>query len=209
MTLKKFAVFAASVGGALVLFLTAAVISVTVSMYSESNHGSTISDTTDSADAVQNGATVNVTAVYYNEEKLLAAEVEICLSEGSAKAELVNTEAFHKALGQAKLLECANIDPKRQNFVILDEKIFSEIADRYGGLVYNESGVGEVLLTGHQANARLDGVSFSNFCEQIVENACRNDVRYLFSYLADNTVNNLSYPKFYNALNTQQRGNSN
>ncbi len=184
--MRKFAMLAVVIECSFVLFLTVAAVIILASAASRDNGSSLPSDVISADDRTTN---VTVLSILNCGEKQYAAKITLPLPHGTVSAEPISAERL------------TEIDTKRQKYIIFDEKIFEEITDRYGGLVYNESGIGEVLLTGGQAVGRLGPISFCDFCEQIAQAALDRDISSLFFYLADNTENNLNYPHFYDALN--------
>ncbi len=82
-------------------------------------------------------------------------------------------------------------------FIKIPPKIFTEITDRYGGLVYNEGNGREVMLTGAQVLTVLNDTTFTDFVVQIVSKAQSRSLYDLFLYVSNNTENNLSYIAFY------------
>ncbi len=183
--MKKMAVFALSLGGSLLLFLTVAVICVAIWFLR-------LPDTPETANhseikVSQNTNEYEVLAVYRDDHRLLAACVFLDATDKSVWTETVELSDF------------SEIDRNSKNIFIFNQNIFAEIADRCGGLVYNNYG-GGVLLTGAQAVDVLDGVYFAEFCRQIFQKALNTDTVKFFSYLANNTENNFSFPELYDAL---------
>ena len=86
---------------------------------------------------------------------------------------------------------------KSARFVKISPKNFTEITDRYGGLVYNESNGREVMLTGAQALTVLNNATFTDFVVQIVSKARSRNFYDFFLYVSNNTENNLSYIALY------------
>lgn len=184
--MRKFAMLAMVVECSFLLFLTVAAVIISASVASRGNESSLPSDVILADDRTTE---VTVLSILNCGEKQYAAKVTLPLPHGTVEAEPISVDRL------------TEIDTKGQKYIIFDEKFFEEITDRYGGLVYNESGIGEVLLTGGQAVGRLGPISYCDFCEQIAQAALDRDISALFFYLADNTENNLSYPMLYDALN--------
>ena len=86
------------------------------------------------------------------------------------------------------------------HFIKISPKKFTEITDRYGGLVYNEGNGREVMLTGAQALTVLNSNTFTDFVMQITAKARNRNLYDLFLFICNNTENNLSYINFYDAF---------
>ena len=87
-----------------------------------------------------------------------------------------------------------------ESFLLINSENFVKITDKCRGIVYTCSDIGTVLLTGSQAECLINSENFAYFCSQLTEYALAYNKNELFSYLANNTVNNLSYPKFYDLI---------
>lgn len=111
-------------------------------------------------------------------------------------AETIDSEGTYPFIGRCLKQAGSGVD----GFILLDSRNFIKIADRCDGMVYNDVTGSEVLLTGGQALSLLDSHNFTNFCAQAAEYALNGGMYTLFSYLADNTINNLSYPALYLSL---------
>lgn len=100
----------------------------------------------------------------------------------------------------------ASICGKSAHFIKISPKNFTEITDRYGGLVYNEGNGREVMLTGAQGLTALNGATFTDFVVQIVSKVQSRDLYDLFLYVSNNTQNNLSYITFHDIFKKENTG---
>ena len=87
-----------------------------------------------------------------------------------------------------------------RKYTLIDRKFLIKIADISGGIVYNDKLQGDILLPGSQTDDILDNSLFLEACRQIAERAVNGDFEEIFRLLAASTVNNLSYPEFYDAV---------
>lgn len=144
--------------------------------------------------------------VFKEDDRVLAATLTVWLDSGKVAAETVNltdelittldAEGIFPFLGRC----FAQTDQKRQKYIVFDGENFSKITDIYGGLVYNESGSGEVLLTGGQAVAVMTNESFPTFCKQLTQKLLGKNAVDGFRLVANTTLNNLSYPEFFEKM---------
>ena len=202
--MKKLLMFVLSLGLAIALFLSVAAVSITLSLHSRSNSSATESTSKiNTVDSPENGLKLfNVAVILKTEEKVYAASVEFNL-KGYTEAKKISISKDAYGLSDAELMKSANIDIKSQKYIIFDQKIFVETTDRCGGLVYNESEKGEVLLTGAQCLERLDENSFCDFCEQLIKKVFKNNALSMFLFLADNTNHNITFPEMYEILKSR------
>lgn len=116
-------------------------------------------------------------------------------AESTASAELyekLNSEGIFVFFNGVR----QSLGKDTQYYIKFNAESFAKIADRTGGLVYNEDGR-EFLLTGSQAAGMMNGAYFAEACETLLENAMKKDAVQEFIFAANTTVNNLSYPAFY------------
>ncbi len=202
--MKKLFWFCVSLSGAFFLFCLIAFLCVFLSKYKE-NSQPPVAETPITA-AVPS-ETLFLTVIFANDEKTLLCDLEITPKNDtviSNSAEINekyvettededNTFELYPFIGR-----CLSVDGKKRNtFILTDNENFSKITDISGGIVYNDNLEGEQLLTGVQVLVRLDRRLFENVCHQIAERTFLTDNRKLFSYITENTVNNLSYPDIY------------
>ncbi len=200
-----------SVGLAFVIFLLAAAMVVGVTFLRDGlsdDNGKGHPNADLSADTPTETAdqSADLLVVFKDSDRVLASTLTVWLDRGKVAAEAVNltdelietldTEGVFPFLGRC----FAQTDQKRQKYIVFDGENFSKITDIYGGLVYNESGSGEVLLTGGQAVAVLTDESFPTFCKQLTEKLLGKNAVDGFRLVANTTLNNLSYPEFFEKM---------
>ena len=193
--MKRFAVFAVATAAAFLLFLLAAAVAVGVSLWQKGDTAD--EDRPEAADTPsQTGALL---AVLHENDRTFAALLQLDPDSGTAKASVVTPPENGAEHGVYSLLGAlkTKIGKKSVKYAVFDGKKFAEIADSCGGLVYNESGTAPRLLTGGQAERLLDPVLFSRFCRYLAEYFLKTDPKTGFSAILNTSVNNLSYPSFY------------
>lgn len=204
--MKKIFWFAVSFGAALLLFCAVALICILLSAVNSdrepeiADNPITVKASTESLDLL---------AVYRNEDSVFACKLDITPHNSAVKAttvdlseifnrepaEVLDYEGFYPFIGKCfKILE-----EKDCKFVMINRENFIKITDICGGIVYNTNMGTESLLTGVQADRVLTSDSFTQICSQVAETALNGEMHKIFSYLADNTKNNLSYPEIYSA----------
>lgn len=205
-TVKKIFWFAVSLGTALLLFCAVAFACILLSAVS-SDREPEKSDKPITVKASEQP--LNLLAVYRNEESVFACRLDIKLYDNSVRtvtvdlaknlnrdpAEALDSEGLYPFIG--KCLEA--LGESNCRFVVINRENFIKITDICGGMVYNTNTGAENLMTGVQADSILTPDSFTLFCSQVAETALDGEMQKIFSYLADNTQNNLSYPELYSA----------
>ncbi len=165
---------------------------------------------TDVAEKVyEKSSIISFTAVLTGDEEILACRVTACTETGTAVAESIDVvevlqsepEDFVTENGLYPLLGAVSRqgDGEKGRFVAVKREKFAKIADICQGIVYNKEGH-EISLAGIQAAKSVNCDNFAEFCVSLTEAAMDIGVFYVFSFVADNTVNNLSYPAFYDAV---------
>ncbi len=205
--LKRFVYFALSVGSAAVIFLLVAAIVVGVTFLPKESLGNDTKNPSDiglpTEDASQNTVLL---AVFWDGDTVLASKLTAYLNNGTVTAETLKispqlTETLETNGVLPFLEECfAEFFEGRQKYIVFDGEIFAKITDIYGGLVYNESGMGDVLLTGGQVTSILTAENFSLACKQLGEKMLTKNRVDGFRLLANSTLNNLSYPDFFEKI---------
>lgn len=89
---------------------------------------------------------------------------------------------------------------QKPTFIKISPKNFEKLADRTGGLVYNDSQGNEILLTAVQATEVLNPKAFESFCAQIAKSSLEKDLVSEFFFAVNLCENNFSYPLFYRRL---------
>lgn len=201
--MKKFSAFVLSFGLASVCFLLAAAVVVGAALLrSELDTENKNAYHPPYSSSQSKGKTAVLLAVFSDGGTVFASKIEASFTDGTVTAEALslpdelvetlNTDGVFPFLGQC----FAEFFDSRQKYIVFDGKILSKITDIYGGLVYN-NGVGEILLTGSQAVKALTKENFSAFCRQLGEKLLQKNATEGFRLLANTTLNNLSYPQFF------------
>ncbi len=181
--MKKLAAFSLSLSIATLLFTLTAIVCLGLTYISDKKSLSApSSEASVSTDTKQS---ITVLVVYKDEQNCFLSRLFLDLNNGRCHGETLDYEDF---------------DKNHSKFIITGKDFFIKIADRYGGLVYNEDNGAISLLTGKQAVSVLDAELFTEFCVQLCSTASNDSLYDLFVLLADNTENNLNYPDFYNAI---------
>lgn len=204
--MKKTVLYTMLVGLA-VMLTSATVLSVPIfEIYGESGERKP-TDVTEKAYEKSN--IISFTAVLTGNEEILACRVTACTETGTAVAESIDVaevlqsepEDYVTANGYYPLLGAVSRqgDGEKGRFIAVKRENFAKIADICQGIVYNKDGQ-EISLAGIQAAKSVNGDNFAEFCVSLTEAAMDIGVFYVFHFVADNTVNNLSYPAFYDAV---------
>lgn len=193
--------FALSLGIALAFFCSLAVL---ILFILNSNKKSETSENASKA-SVTNGTSryVGFTAVLLS-DPISACRITLDLDSGLATAEDIDLKAtlggdsttssvdgLYPMLG--RLTENA---PDFERYIAVGEEIFAKITDRVGGIVYNKNGT-DILLTGMQAANLSKNGEFAVLCRSLAEAAMNYGLYDCFKFVANNSVNNLSYPNAY------------
>lgn len=193
--MKRFAIFAVATAAAFLLFLLVAAVAVGVSLWQK---GDTATENRPEA-AKPPSQTVLLLAVLHESDRTFASLLRLDPDSRTVEASVVTPpengaeHGIYSLLGRLK----AQLGQKTLKYTVFDGKKFAEIADSCGGLVYNESGTAPRLLTGGQAEQLLDPRIFSHFCRGIAEYFLKTNPKKGFSAVLNTSVNNLSYPEFY------------
>lgn len=202
--MKKLCYFALSFGLALIIFCLLSLCIVALSVYKDLNSDGDSAKVKDTPSVIE--TPLSVTVILLDEAEFYAADLTIFAKQKKATAKAidvshVDSEKYFISQNIYSLKkEISAIGNQNAKFICVNKNLFSIIADRCRGLVYNISDDNVILLTGKQALELLDNKNFSNFCEQIAQHVLTYDFLENFQYISNSTNNNLSYPELYNAI---------
>lgn len=136
---------------------------------------------------------------YISIAKLYRSNGEISVSAEPISINQSEISLLHKEQGEGFAFIGAvlkSIGKEKIKFIKFSKESFAKITDRLQGVVYNKNNK-LVLLTGWQAVKEANDTTFPGFCEQLLRKALSENERQEFLALVNSTVNNLSYPAFY------------
>lgn len=205
--MKKLFWFLISLSAAFVFFCSVAFLCLILPNLSEKEN--IVPETPKKAETTE-PTCLQISVIYPKSDRLLMCDLLIipASSEVTAKSvdlpenlsknpqSLLSQEGLYPFIGQC----LASDGTLRRKYILIDRKNLVNIADISGGIVYNDKIQGEILLTGSQADDILDNILFQEACRQMAKSAVTGDFEEVFRLLADSTVNNLSYPEFYDAV---------
>ena len=205
--MKKLFCFLISLCAAFVFFCSVAFLCLVLpNLPEKENDASEISPKTETTEPT----CLKISVIYPKSDRLLMCDLLIIPASNEVKAKsvdlpenlsknakgILSQEGLYPFIGQC----LASDGTLRRKYILIDRKNLVKIADISGGIVYNDKIQGEILLTGSQADDILDDSLFQEVCRQMAKSAVTGDFEEVFRLLADSTVNNLSYPEFYDAV---------
>ncbi len=201
--MKKLFWFAVSLSLAFLLFCLVAFLCFIPSAFADNSDSNGKPLSTDDSSAAESSAeALSVTVIFTENSRTLLCNLSVTPKSGQILSHsteigaiLSENDELYPFLGQ-----CLEMDNRKcDNYILLDGKNFTEIADISGGIVYNDSLEGERLLTGSQALNELDCKLFENACRQIAAESLTDSGPKIYGYITENTVNFLPYPTVYSA----------
>lgn len=207
--MKKIAAFSISLGVAFFIFIAAAVAVLFMSGTGKRIFGTQGNSQPKELETPKNAEPVSLKSarlllIYEGKEEVYMCVADVCPSKCEVTAEAISlltpselycslkTQGIYVFTSRVLEEERSGID----NYIKFNSESFGKITDRFDGLVYNNENR-QILVTGTQAVEALNGTCFAEFAEQLIEKMLTRDACEEFLYIADATVNDLSYPKFY------------